>query len=260
MTEAKLTWSIWQALLNAFAWAFTRRGFHHFAEWITAMVLNVEEHTITQSVLALEQPAAWKALESFAEHGSWHQERVTQALTRLIATAPGRIWHGYQVSAVDDTKVHRSSPHVWGTCTFHEYTARCPNRAPTVRAHNWVVLGALLPEPEKPAWFLPISGRLYFRKSQLPVGPDGIVEFRTKCELAVELLREQARIIKGKHLAVFDGGYALESVVRPLVLPAGGAPRIDFLTRLRCDARLYALPLPPEQRPKGSDFLGSIVF
>ena len=223
MTEAKLTWSIWQALLNAFAWAFTRRGFHHFAEWITAMAINVEEHTITQSVLALEQPAAWKALESFAEHGSWHQERVTQALTRLIATAPGRIWHGYQVSAVDDTKVHRSSPHVWGTCTFHEYTARCPNRAPTVRAHNWVVLGALLPEPEKPASFLPVSGRLYFRKSQLPVGPDGIVEFRTKCELAVELLREQARIIKGKHLAVFDGGYALESVVRPLVLREIGA-------------------------------------
>ena len=68
---------------------------------------------------------------------------------------------------------------------------RCPNRATTVRAHNWVVLGSLLHEPEKPAWFLPISGQLYFRKSQLPVGPDGIVEFRTKCELAVELFREQ---------------------------------------------------------------------
>ena len=251
MTEAKLTWSIWQALLKTFAWAFTCRGFHRFAEWITAMALNVEEHTITQSVLALEQPAAWKALESFAEYGSWHQDRVTWGLTRLIATAPGRIWHGYHVSAVDDTKVHRSSPHVWGTCTFHEYTARCPNRAATVRAHNWVVLGALLPEPEKPAWFLPISGRLYFRKSQLPVGPEGILEFHTKCELAVALLREQARIIKGKHLAVFDGGYALESVVRPLVLPAGGAPRIEFLTRLRCNARLYALPLPPEQYPEG---------
>ena len=251
MTEATLTWSIWQALLNAFAWAFTRRGFHRFAEWITAMALNVEEHTITQSVLALEQPADWKALESFAEYGAWHHDRVTWALTRLIATAPGRIWHGYHVSAVDDTKVHRSSPHVWGTCTFHEYTARCPNRATTVRAHNWVVLGALLHEPEKPAWFLPISGRLYFRKSQLPAGPDGIVAFRTKCELAVELLREQARIIKGKHLAVFDGGYALGSVVRPLVLPEDGAPRIEFLTRLRHDARLFALPLPPEQRPKG---------
>ena len=110
MTEAKLTWSIWQALLNAFAWAFTRHGFHRFAEGITAMAINVEEHTITQSVLAVEQPAAWKALESFAEYGAWHEDRVTWALTRLIATAPGRIWHGYHVSAVDDTKVHRSSP------------------------------------------------------------------------------------------------------------------------------------------------------
>ena len=81
MTEAKLTWSVWQALLNAFAWAFTRHGFHRFAEWITAMAINVEEHTITQSVLALEQPAAWKARESFAENGSWHQDRVTWALT-----------------------------------------------------------------------------------------------------------------------------------------------------------------------------------
>ena len=251
MTEAKLTWSIWQALLNAFAWAFTRHGFHRFAEWITAMALNVEEHTITQSVLALEQPAAWKALESFAEYGSWHPDRVTWALTRLIATAPGRIWHGYHVSAVDDTKVHRSSPHVWGTCTFHEYTARCPNRATTVRAHNWVVLGALLHEPEKPAWFLPISGRLYFRESQLPAGPDGIVAFRTKCELAVELLREQARIIKGKHLAVFDGGYALESVVRPLVLPAGRrAPgRLPHPLAARCPA--VCLAPAPGAAPEG---------
>jgi DDE superfamily endonuclease len=251
MTEAKLTWTIWQGLLNAFAWAFTRRGFHRFAEWITAMALNVEEHTITQSVLALDQPADWKALESFAEYGSWHENRVTRTLTRLIATAPGQIWHGYHVSAVDDTKVHRSSPQVWGTCTFHEYTARCPNRATTVRAHNWVIVGDLLHEPEKPAWFLPISGQLYFRRSQLPVGPNGIVQFRTKCELAVELLREQARRVKDKYLAVFDGGYALRSVVRPLVLPADGQPRIHFLTRLRRDAQLFELPLSPDEYPAG---------
>jgi hypothetical protein len=249
MTEAMLTWSHWQALLGAFACSFTRRGFRRFAEWITAMALNVEEHTITQSALALDQPAAWKALESFAEYGGWHDGRVTYDLTRLIADAPGRIWHGYQVSAVDDTKVHRSGPHVWGTCTFHEYTARCPNRASTVRAHNRVVLGALLHEPGKPGWFLPIAGRLYFRRSQLPAGPEGTLAFRTKCELAVELFREQARIRPGKHLGVVDGGYALESVVRPLVLPEGGAPRVEVLTRLRRDARLYARP--PAERPAG---------
>ena len=114
-----------------------------------------------------------------------------------------------------------------------------------------MILGALLHEPEKPAWFLPIFGQLYFRQSQLPAGPDSIVAFRTKCELAFELLREQACIIKGKHLAVVDGGYTLESVVRPLVLPEGATPQVNFLTRLRRDARLYALPLPPEERPKG---------
>jgi hypothetical protein len=249
VNEATLTWSTWQALLRAFAWAFTRRGFRRFAQWITALALNVEEHTITQSVLALDQPGAWKALESFAEYGAWHADQVARALTRLIEEAPGRLRYSYHVSGVDDTKVHRSSPHVWGTCTFHEYTARCPNRASTVRAHNWVVCGALLHEPSKPGWFLPISGRLYFRQSQLPSGPEGLVPFRTKCEWAVELLREQARIVPGKHLGVFDGGYALASVVRPLVLPEDGSPRVEILTRLRQDARLYALP--PRERPKG---------
>jgi len=219
---------------------------------MTAMATNVEEHTVTQSVLALHRPFDWKAMESFAEYGAWHTGRVTRSLVNLVETAPGRLWHGYRVSALDDTKVHRSGAHVWGTCTFHEYTARCPNRATTVRALNWVVLGALLHEPGKPAWFLPVTGRLYFRKSQLPARPwePGCTEpFRSKCELAVELFREQARIAKGQHLAVFDGGYALGSVVRPLISPEDGSPRIKFLTRLRHDARLYALP--PKERPKG---------
>src|SRR4051794_21408314 len=200
MTHATLTWSIWQALLTSFEAAFSRRGFRRFAEWITALAINVEEHTITQSVLALERPGDWKALESFAEYGAWHPGDVTRTLTRLVEKAPGRTWYGYRVSAVDDTKVHRGSAEVWGTCTFHEYTARCPNRASTVRAHNWVVLGPVLHTPENPAGFLPLSGRLYFRQSQLPIQPgepDSTEYFRTKCELAVELMREQARIAPG---------------------------------------------------------------
>jgi len=251
MRQATRLWNLWQGLLMPFVRAFTRPGHRRFVEWVTALALNVEEHTITQSVVTLERTADWKALESFAEYGAWDRDALTRTLSRLIETTPGRIWYGYHISAVDDTKVHRSGEHVWGTCTFHEYTARCPNRATTVRAHNWVVCGALLQNPDQPAWFLPISGRLYFRKAQLPArsgvaGPKE--EFQTKCELAVALLREQARTVGGPHLAVFDGGYALASVVRPLVAPEGDHPRVDFLTRLRHDARLYALP-PAERRP-----------
>jgi hypothetical protein len=251
MRQATLLWTLWQALLSHFGRAFTRPGYRRFVEWVTALALNVEEHTITQSAMAVERIDDWKAMENFAEYGAWRTDRITRSLARLVETAPGRIWHGYYVSAVDDTKVHRSGKHVWGTCTFHEYTARCPNRAATVRAHNWVVLGALLENPGQPAWFLPTTGRLYFRRSQLPrrSPASGRTEpFRTKCELAVELLREQARIVSGRHLGVVDGGYALRSVIRPLVSPEDGSARIEFLTRLRHDARLYAT-LPERPRP-----------
>src|SRR3990170_4457470 len=66
--------------------------------------------------------------------------------------------------------------------------------------------------------------------------------------LGIQRIREQARITGGAHLAAFDGGFALASVVRPLVAPEGERPRIEFLTRLRHDARLYA-PLPERHRP-----------
>src|SRR3954452_19075806 len=107
MTQAMKLWSIWQDLLQPFASAFTRPGHRHFFAWITAMALNVEEHTITQSVLAIERPADWKAMETFAETGAWSGDLVTRTPAGLVEQAPGRIWHGYHASAVDDTKVHR---------------------------------------------------------------------------------------------------------------------------------------------------------
>ena len=81
MTHAKRLWSIWQALLSAFAWAFTGPSFRRFAEWATGMAFNGEEHTITQSVVALDRPNDWKALETFAEYGPWNPAYVTQADT-----------------------------------------------------------------------------------------------------------------------------------------------------------------------------------
>jgi hypothetical protein len=239
--QATLLWSLWQALLAPFAPAFTPGGFRSFAVWATGLALNVEEHTITQSLLALGLHQRWKQLENFAEVGHWDQELVEWGLADLLEEAPGRLWYGYRVHALDDSKVHRSSRDVWGTCTFHEYTARCPNRAQTVRAHNWVVLGGLLRNDGGPAWFLPVGGRLYFRQSQLPTEPEP-EPFRTKNELAVAMLQQQAAFHPGKHLAVFDGAFAVASVVRPLARPGAGQPRIDFATRLRHDARLCALP------------------
>jgi hypothetical protein len=235
----KRLWAIFLSLaLELSGGCFTRQGQRRFVEWVTGLALNVEEHTITQSLVGIDRPADWKALESFAEYGSWNLRSLQWWAGWTIGQLPNSRWHGYRVWAGDDTKVHRTSPNVWGTCTFHEYTARCPNRATTVRAHNWVVLGALVPVAEQPATFLPVAGRLYFRKSQLPAGET----FHTKNELLVQSLREQAKAQDGPHLAVFDGAFAVKSVVRPLVCPESGQPRIEFVTRLRRDARLFRLP------------------
>ena len=96
-------WSLWQALLAPFADAFTYPGFQRFTEWVTGLVLNVEEHTITQSLLGLNRPGDWKALESFAEYGAWDQDAVERAAARLLDAAPDRLWHGY---VVDFIQVH----------------------------------------------------------------------------------------------------------------------------------------------------------
>ena len=114
-----------------------------------------------------------------------------------------------------------------GTCTFHEYTARCPNRAPTVRAHNWVVLGALLDNPGQPPWCLPLSGRLYFRKSQLPLqaqDSDHTVVFRTKCELVVELIREQGGSPAGGTWGSLTGPTPSGAWSGPWSSPSRGTP------------------------------------
>ena len=182
---------------------------------------------------AWDLEAQWRNVEHFAEYGSWDREAVERQLMRVVEQEHPARWGGYHPVAIDDTKEHRTSADVWGTCTFHESAARSPNRATTVRAHNWVVLGDLA--PGRPWTYLPLASRLYFRKSQLPVGE----RFRTKTALAVEMLRVVDAESEAPVLAAFDGAYAMETVIEPCLNPPPGRRRIEFVTRLRKDARLY---------------------
>ena len=100
--QATGLWALWQDLLQPFALAFTCPGFRHFVVWVTGLALNVEEHTITQSLIALGLHERWKELENFAEIGHWNQELLEWGLADLLEQAPGRLWHGYRVHAIDD--------------------------------------------------------------------------------------------------------------------------------------------------------------
>lgn len=233
MDQATQLWAWWQSLLFAFVPVFTRPGWVRFVQWVTGMVLSWEEHTVTQILTALGLESRWRVVEHFAAYGAWDREAVERQLLRLLEQERPARWGGYHPIATDDTKGHRTSPKVWGTCTFHESGARRPNRAATVRAHNWVVMGDL--QSGRPWTYLPHAARLYCRRSQLPAGE----AFRTKTALAVELLRQADAGSAAPILGVFDGAYAVGTVVRPCLEPGAGERRMEIVTRLRADARLY---------------------
>jgi DDE superfamily endonuclease len=244
MDQATQLWTWWLSLLSGFAPVFTRPGWIRFVQWVTGMVLCWEEHTLTQLLTALGLESRWRVLEHFAEYGSWDRKAVERYTLRLIEQEQPARWGQYHPVALDDTKLHRTSKKVWGTCTFHESSARSPNRAETVRAHNWVVMGDL--RPGRPWTYLPHAARLYCRKSQLPAGEP----FCTKTALAVELLRQADAESAAPILGVFDGAYAVATVVGRCLEPQQEQRRIELLTRLRADARLYH-PATPTPRAKG---------
>ena len=240
MDDARQLWSWWQSLLAGFGPMFTRPGWVRFVQWVTGMVMGWEEHTITQSPVSMDLASRWRAMEQFAEYGAWDRPAVERRTIALIERERAARWGGYHPVAVDDTKLHRTSGGVWGTRTFHESAARSPNRAETVRAHNWVVAGDLL--PGQPWTFLPHSSRLYFRRSQLPDeesfrtktpvatlghrrlagGLQGreqrfwtsvfIVATGCKTQWALELLRQADGESEAPILTVLDGAYAMKTV------------------------------------------------
>ncbi len=79
--------------------------------------------------------------------------------------------------------------------------------------------------------------------------------FRTKTQWALELLRQADGESGAPVLAVFDGAYAMGTVVKPCLQPPPDRRRIEILTRLRVDARLYH-PLAAPVRVEGKKTMG----
>ena len=153
--------------------------------------------------------------------------------------------------AIDDTPTPRYGPHVEGAGIHHNPTPG-PAGSPHVYGHVFVVLGLLLTHQAWGTIALPLLSRLYVRKKDLPkIDPTHRPEFRTKLELAVELLR-WAQLwlgLLGKALwVVADGAYAKKEFLKPAI-----ALGMTVVSRLRCDAALWSLPpvVPEDQRGPG---------
>jgi len=149
---------------------------------------------------------------------------------------------------IDDTPTQRYGPEVEGAGVHHNPTPG-PAAARHVYGHVWVVLGWLAHHPAWGTIALPLLARLYVRRKDLPrVPPDHRPAFRTKLELAVELVRWAVIWlgVLGKALwVVADGAYAKAAFLKPLC-----ALGVTVVSRLRKDAALHGVPGPrrPGQR------------
>jgi hypothetical protein len=151
--------------------------------------------------------------------------------------------------ALDDTPTRRYGPKVQGA-GLHHNPAPGPAGGPYVYGHVWVVLALLTKHSFWGTIALPLLARLYVRNKDLPsIAPRHRPEFRTKLELAVELLAWAKTWLNhwGQSLwVVADGAYAKAPFLKP-------AMKLGFtvVSRLRKDAALFDVPPPRKKGQRG---------
>lgn len=176
--------------------------------------------------------------------------RADRIATRLLREVVGPLVAGTErlTLALDDTPTARYGSNVQGAGVHHNPTPG-PAGSAFVYGHVWVVLGLLARHSTWGTAALPLLARLYVRQKDLGAIPTKTrPEFRTKLEMAVELVRWAVTWLGrlGKPVwVVADGAYAKAPVLKPL-----RGLGVTVVSRLRNDSALWSVPGPraPHQR------------
>ena len=193
--------------------------------------------------ISVEFRAAYNTVWACGRRADWMAVPVLRAVETMIP--PGRLR-----LALDDTPTRRWGPEIEGAGLHHN-----PNPGPAgerfLYGHVWVCLAALARHPERGTVALPLLSELYVRRKDVEeMAADHRVEFRTKLEMAGELLAwVQAWRDEGRYDSVAlacDGGYAK----RPFLLEAKRLGVVVF-SRLPKNAALYDLPQAPPPGRRG---------
>jgi hypothetical protein len=215
-----------------FVGAILARGRRTVTSWIRAAGLSGEYRRCYTTVAA-----AGKRTDLIAAH-------LAHAVVKPLVADAGRL-----TFALDDTPTERYGPHVQGAGIHHN---PCPGPAGSafVYGHVWVVLGLLVAHPAWGMVALPLLARLYVRRKNLStIDPTHRPPFRTKLELAVDLMRWATRWLGmlGKPVwVVADGAYAVAPFLKPMKALA-----VTVVSRLRKDAALWTVPGPRRPGRRG---------
>lgn len=207
-----------------FLGAILARGRRTVTSWIRAAGLGPEFRPCYTTVAAAGKRADGVAV------------RLVYEVVKPLLAGLNRL-----VLALDDTPTGRYGRHVQGAGVHHNPTPG-PAGGPFVYGHMWVVLGLLVAHPLWGAIALPLLARLYVRKTDLgAIDKKHRPQFRTKLELAVELVRWAKGwldFVAAPLWVVADGAYANGAFLKPLI-----GMGVVVVSRLRKDAALWTVPV-----------------
>jgi len=152
--------------------------------------------------------------------------------------------------AIDDTPTKRYGKHVEGAGIHHNPTPG-PAEQKYLYGHVWVTLAWVVRHTSWGTIGLPLLAFLYVRRANLAsIAPWCKVKFQTKLEQAAALVEWAACYVKllGKKLwIVVDGAY-----IKKPFLKRAKKVGVTVIGRLRKDAALWSVPVPPSQRKRGA--------
>jgi hypothetical protein len=222
-------------ILRACAPAFLQRRTHRlWTALLAGWVLTVARRTLT-GMLPLAEATDGRAHDAYhrlLRAGAWSLTEVFRVLaTRLIATLPA---DAPIPLVADDTLAHHGGPQVAGAGWYRDPVRSTGTT--TVHAHglSLVILAVrVLPPWGGPPVALPIHMRVH------PKGGD-----TTYVELLAAMLADVRAWCPGRQISlVVDGAYASAAATAEATL--------TVTSRMRRDAKLYALPTPNPPGKRG---------
>jgi hypothetical protein len=216
---------------------FTQPSFNHFITVLSGILLGGGKKHITTGIRLTRPAGHFSNVHRFVSRYKWDLHRLSDSLFKLIQQRL-RLSRDL-VFALDDTLVPKYGKHIFGRALLFDHAAK-PNRPKYIMGHNWVVLGLLHYCSAFSKWLcLPLLSELFVPASALPTG----CACRSRIDMAVDMIDRVKSFVNTTFTVVADGLYAKKHLIRYCI-----GEGIIFVSRLRSDAGLYAIPKPGSGR------------
>jgi hypothetical protein len=219
---------------------FTKPSFQHFEVLLAAILLGHPKKTVTSGLRLLKPDRHFSSACRFLSQYKW--DAIQLGLLSLGLILKYLPVEAPLLFALDDTLVPKYGAKIFGRGIHYDH-ANKPNRPRYIHGHNWVVIGLLHYSSLFSKWLcFPILADLFVPVKNLTSNQP----FKTRIQLAVELLTHIKAYVQKKLIVIADGLYAKTILVRYAI-----SENITMISRLRSDAALFQKPQKVTTRKRG---------